>query len=410
MPDTQPVPGSLALILVGLDRWRFITHSTDDGAISHTAESGEGTVVHCGVLPAEQMAGFRAALSGALAKAAQRKGDERSAAGGGQGHQKTPAMVRALVLQALDQLEADEEDEVPARQPQGGFTDVGLHTGGAPRDTAWPLVREAIRATLGHVSTCRSPSPDLFQLAEAHLHLWLLQRQVPLVVNGSATSTALNAAMQMTAAVASVGGELAVQAHDVAHVEAACRAARLALEGARAARVQAAASDAQLPALAGPDSPCGPGSYRLPRGVLPPLAGPQAEGGGLEEAIEREGRNLGSLLLPPERPPGQLPFADLLAALSAARQHQGSVVAQHALCMVEREMFQCAVQGFGAKARLPETEVDSLVEVVNAYLLALHTFQGGGASEPRMQADLRSRGVLVVWPLLPAPPTATLTH
>lgn len=102
-------------------------------------------MVHCGVLPAEQMAGFRAALSGALAKAAQRKGDERSAAGGGQGHQKTPAMVRALVLQALDQLEADEEDEVPARQPQGGFTDVGLHTGGAPRDTAWPLVREAIR-------------------------------------------------------------------------------------------------------------------------------------------------------------------------------------------------------------------------------------------------------------------------
>lgn len=226
-----------------------------------------------------------------------------------------------------------------------------------------------VQATLGHVSTCRSPSPDLFQLAEAHLHLWLLQRQVPLVVNGSATSTALNAAMQMTAAVASVGGELAEQAHDVAHVEAACRAARLALEGARAARVQAAASDAQLPALAGPDSPCGPGSYRLPRGVLPPLAGPQAEGGGLEEAIEREGRNLGSLLLPPERPPGQLPFADLLAALSAARQHQGSVVAQHALCMVEREMFQRAVQGFGAKARLPETEVDSLVEVVNAYLL-----------------------------------------
>jgi hypothetical protein len=111
----------------------------------------------CGAVPAEHHAGFLRTLQDLLRKAEARKGDNRSAAGGKQGHQKTPAFVHALALQALEITIAegeagcgsnDEADEVEPRQPRGGFTDVGLHTGGTPRDTAWPLVRETLKVKL----------------------------------------------------------------------------------------------------------------------------------------------------------------------------------------------------------------------------------------------------------------------
>lgn len=100
---------------------------------------------------------FHAAFNSVMAKVAQRTGEQRSAAGGKQGHQKTPALIRALVLQALAQLAADAKAAeagtataaVQEEQPQGGFTDVGLHTGGRARDTAWPLVLAALKVRRG---------------------------------------------------------------------------------------------------------------------------------------------------------------------------------------------------------------------------------------------------------------------
>lgn len=110
------------------------------------AKCGGSTVLHCGQLPADQLPAFRTQLAGVQNKIDQRKGDARSAAGGRKGHQKTPAMMRAVALQALATLEAKvagDKRELPEELPKGGFTDVGLHTGGLPRDTAWYLVREA---------------------------------------------------------------------------------------------------------------------------------------------------------------------------------------------------------------------------------------------------------------------------
>ena len=68
-------------------------------------------------------------MSALLEKAQERKGEKRSAAGNRQGHQKTPAMVEAIVQ---DALAGRADGETPAR---GGFTDVGLHTGGHARNT-----------------------------------------------------------------------------------------------------------------------------------------------------------------------------------------------------------------------------------------------------------------------------------
>lgn len=60
---------------------------------------------------------------------------------GAKGLQRTPAFVHGLVLAAL----AGAASASGAGAPRGGFTDVGLHTGGIPRDTCWPLVREVIK-------------------------------------------------------------------------------------------------------------------------------------------------------------------------------------------------------------------------------------------------------------------------
>ncbi|PRW58669.1 hypothetical protein C2E21_2704 [Chlorella sorokiniana] len=407
-PDIGPVPGSLSLLLVGLDSWRWDVHSTDGGGIQHTATCDGSSVLCLGQVASSQLGALRRNMDSAMAAVAERKGDARSAAIGRQGHQKPPAMVAAALRQALAQTHSDasagkgkqQAVKVPECLPQGGFTDVGLHTGGLPRDTAWPLVREAVQAMLSHAPACRGcATPDLFQLAEAHLHLWLMQRQVALLQADTATAPVINAAMLMLGVVASRAAALAQRGHSVQHFEAACTAARAAIEAAQAARVQAAAEAERLPPLDGSSSPCGPGSWRLPCGTLPPLSSPQRDGGGQSAAEERQGRNLGCLPLLADAPNGQQPsFAELLAVLRSSQlQGGGDLKAQHALCLVERALFGRVASGSQAAGGLGEQEVAALVEVVEDYRTVLHAFQASPASHARMQADLRSRCLLVGW-------------
>jgi hypothetical protein len=128
--------------------------STDQGEIEHTSESGAGTLMACGDVPADSYVPFLAHLQDLMRSVAARTGDQRSAAGGQQGHQRTPAFVHALVQQALEGVGDERAGSTregaaaaagDARLPRGGFTDVGLHTGGLPRSTAWPLVREVFK-------------------------------------------------------------------------------------------------------------------------------------------------------------------------------------------------------------------------------------------------------------------------
>lgn len=196
-----------------------------------------------------------------------------------------------------------------------------------------------------------------------------MQRQVAALTPEAATSTVLNAAMRMLQAVAQRAAELAQQGHAVAHFEASCAAARRALEAARAARVQAAAAAARLPSGPAAAAACGPGSHRLPRGALPELPPQLADEGGLEAARKRQANNLGSLPLP-DSAAGQLALTNLLAVLrsSELRGNQSSdLVAQHALSLVERELYARAAGGFAAEASLSQAEVDALVEVVMEY-------------------------------------------
>ena len=47
-----------------------------------------------------------------------------------------------------------ESDDASQLVPHGGFTDVGLHTGTHPRDTAWPLVRETLKVCAWGLWVC----------------------------------------------------------------------------------------------------------------------------------------------------------------------------------------------------------------------------------------------------------------
>jgi hypothetical protein len=59
----------------------------------------------------------------------------------GQGHQKTPSFISALVEQAVDFVASEASECGFYYQARGGITDVGKHTGGLPRETCWPLVK-----------------------------------------------------------------------------------------------------------------------------------------------------------------------------------------------------------------------------------------------------------------------------
>lgn len=83
-----------------------------------------------------------------LEKATKIKGNARSAENSKQGHQRTPSFILALLQDALAKTKK------PVRQPRGGFTDVGLHTGGESRATGWPLASSVSRFVVEQLGAC----------------------------------------------------------------------------------------------------------------------------------------------------------------------------------------------------------------------------------------------------------------
>ncbi len=153
-----------------------------------------------------------------LRKAEARKGDKRSAAANDQGNQKTPALIQALLRDALDKLDNEEEPDESKAPPRGGFTDVGLHTGGSPRNTGWPLVQAVMQALFeehdgGHV---------LYRQAVANLKLWLAERQLSVLRPETADAKRVDICVQMMAAAAAAGSELADDGLDMISFEARC--------------------------------------------------------------------------------------------------------------------------------------------------------------------------------------------
>ncbi|KAJ3312282.1 hypothetical protein HDU76_002913 [Blyttiomyces sp. JEL0837] len=155
----------LSLKLVFPDAWEFESNSFPFGATSaaYGAKAAKESVIECGHVQSDQLDKVLENIKELMKKASTITGDERSAASGKQGHQRTPSFVRAIIEQAII---GDENLEV---LPRGGSTDVGLHTGGRARETVVPCIVAVLRFLL--------PSDEsLIQKFFAHFHMFVLDK------------------------------------------------------------------------------------------------------------------------------------------------------------------------------------------------------------------------------------------
>ena len=81
----------------------------------------------------------------------------------------TPSFVQAVVQDALAGTDG------PTHPARGGLTDVGLHTGGQPRATAWPLARAIALAHLFQLAPAHEAPPWCEEEAVLEFRLFLLE-------------------------------------------------------------------------------------------------------------------------------------------------------------------------------------------------------------------------------------------
>ncbi|KAL3776347.1 hypothetical protein ACHAW5_003521 [Stephanodiscus triporus] len=130
----------IAFNLISLDLHQFETRSKPScngyNYVDNSLPAGY-QVLHIGTCNIDDLKARQDLFSSKLAAAQTRTGEKRSAAGGQQGHQKTPAFIHALYREVFGMQ--------PEQLPRGGWTDVGMHTGGQEtRPTAWPLVTSSL--------------------------------------------------------------------------------------------------------------------------------------------------------------------------------------------------------------------------------------------------------------------------
>lgn len=217
--------GVVNLRLVSLDGWQFHMHAGSTGR-THCGLAGSDAAVALCIDPVprcrwEEYCSFADEL---LAKAKTRTAEKRSAEGNAQGNQKTPAMIQAVLIDA--RLGLDNHEVIPKdglTKPRGGFTDVGLHTGGLKRNTMWPLIRAVLQNLL------EEQGARLLHLrAMALLRLWLTELQLSSLTVDDAVPSRIDTIMNMLGAVVDDGAELSERGFDMEAFESRCALVRCA--------------------------------------------------------------------------------------------------------------------------------------------------------------------------------------
>ncbi|CAM9957051.1 unnamed protein product, partial [Ectocarpus sp. 4 AP-2014] len=287
------------LSLVGLDNWklasRWLNPPSAPSTLQYGSDAGSPSIVHAGIVEEANLDPLLRNLNKSLAQASERHGDKRTAAGGKQGHQKTPSMIEALLRDAKAALDGASA----CHQPRGGFTDVGLHTGGRPRETAWPLTLAIFQAGLKRHGNVNAPGyprggPDLlgvlFDVVMVDFYLTLLEQHV---VRLSGDAEDLDKGMRMLESAAHQAGVLADDGHALPRVAKRIEKARQSLSSLKSERMASAAADFKI--SNGTDA-FADDHLRLPKVVLSaPLPRPSAGEGGFDEARSRSTKNLSSL-------------------------------------------------------------------------------------------------------------------
>ena len=190
-------------------------------------------------------------------------------------------MIMAVVTDALKSIDEDNDEkalkDTPLTNPRGGFTDVGLHTGGHARDTSWAILEAVMEILLVQVPRMSEKAPTeeaapmeedarmeegarmedapehtcLFTVAMAHLRIWLAEIMVTAASTQGLNRGRINQIVKMLEHAGEAGASLADDEHDMEAFAARCAAVRYELER----KVDERAQQASLERMLHPERP-----------------------------------------------------------------------------------------------------------------------------------------------------------
>ncbi|KAA8496592.1 hypothetical protein FVE85_0321 [Porphyridium purpureum] len=384
--------------ILGPDEWSFnITNSKFDSA----PPPGVAVCFFVGELPADKLDDFMISFRKKLTEAKKKTGDDRSAAGERLGHQKTPTFVLSIAQNALSlcvkrNLPDGAADVVRLNVEhcsRGGMTDVGLHTGGARRSTAWPLAAAVIKFVFGqHVCGTDGENKVNFNLLIAEWEMWLVELSLDLHGNVGAASTVrmLTSAAQRAALLLDAG-------YDVASLVERAETVRAVLEADLAAQLKAEAKTFQLPVLCvDKDNMCLDGqAARLPVVVLPAPMDREAESShDIAAYRQRATSNLESFPLASEPfgPPSQL--LDWLSPIELRRTIVPAAGIEEWVFTVAKSRLSRPIW---TAAEMSNWELAHLERIWEKYKSIARTLEESAVPGGRLVVETRSRKTLVAW-------------
>ena len=147
---------SHSIIVIGLDEHKQEVHTGQNKNYQFSSSAKSYQVLHAGECDSNELDHVWSNFEKSFREGGERTGFLRSAAGGRQGHQRTPAFIHAVLIDVLNNKNGT--------LPLGCCTDVGLHTGGDRRDTHFALVRSVYKWILDQVPRRKNSNFEVVHL------------------------------------------------------------------------------------------------------------------------------------------------------------------------------------------------------------------------------------------------------
>ena len=380
------------LKLLGLDGWTW--DGVSGGHFAATA--GAPTELDAGSVSASELANFRKRLNKLLEDVRKRTGEARSAANSKQGHQRTPAMILCLVEQAI-------AGDGRNRLPRGGLTDVGLHTGGRQRATAWPLAAAVIRLVVEQLDA--SSDQPTYESLLPLWELWLAEQALDAAAPGRKRIVDVGDIASMLHSSVCRAVPRCLHGHVMpADFEKRVIAVRTGVEALQREDLERAAAAAayKLPPLVC-EGGCIDGQQpSLPVLLIPPPPDAQSEATDLANARKRAFKNLRWVPLPPGLAASASAMAEWLRLERVAPANGAPRMSPHLRAeATECWIFNAAVtllpvESAAESADQVEDAMQSLVAVLKAYRDGIEHALAANAGG-RLLTELRSRETLACW-------------
>eukprot|EP00978_Attheya_sp_CCMP212_P023960 scaffold74582_cov30-Attheya_sp.AAC.1 len=340
-----------------------------------------------------------------LSNAMQRKGDKRSATGNQQGHQFTPALIHALLLQAKNCPCLPEGDNCSCSEqlpPMGGFTDNGRHTGGEPRNTSFPLTMSILQWQLDQYGASDSL---LFKKLEIFIGLRVAENILRhteadfdknLVDTDKVTSIRLH--LDWAKEILEISSIAAAKVHyDDGSVEQFLPDSYNMNEQIKTLAEKLATHEMSKYVL--PDVKL---TFQEPNAFHDPILKVSKDAVKREKEISstkiqrRLKANIG--LFPILEDPRSMDISSLRDwVVASTKQKESNSSTWVILKGIERYLWHQVELDFENDTIAIDSEVDALDEVVHLYCTTLHGFRGSLNKNSDRLAEIKSREVLVVW-------------